>query len=562
LSRKASSPSLLELRIRDFAIIEDLSLALEPGLNVLTGETGAGKSILIDALGAALGGRVTNTMVRAGAEKALIEATFVRPPTLPEELELDDADDVLILSREIGANGRGAARLNGRTVPLSLLQIAGRALVDVHGQSDHQSLFRPATHLDFLDRFAGLGEQRSKLAALVRQMRDIREELARLHGNAREVARRQDLLRFQVEEIDAADLSPGEDEELAARRSVLANAERLREAVGAALLALNEEGRAVDGSLAAAKLLTEAARFDPALSEAAEQIDAAAAQLQDAGRALARHLDRIEADPDELQRVEDRLDLIRSLKRKYGETLEDVLAFAEQARSQLGELLDVDARAEQLEAEARQLFDRAQALAARLSDARLGAAEDIAHRVEAELNELNMAGARFQVDVRRREGEDALQPTGIDEVEFLLAANRGEPLRPLAQVASGGEASRLMLALKSVFSAADETPVLVFDEIEAGVGARGGHLIGAKLRALAERHQVLCITHLAPVAALASAHFRVRKLAADDRTGAAVDRLDGDARLEELAEMLAGKPVTDAGRASARELLTAARSAS
>ncbi len=568
--------ALLELRIKDFAIIDELTLTLEPGLNALTGETGAGKSILIDALGAVLGDRVSPTMVRAGAGKALIEASFSRPARLPEDIELDEAEDVLILSREIGANGRGAARLNGRTVPLSMLQSAGHALVDVHGQSDHQSLLRPNTHLPYLDRFAGLDEQRQQLAAMVRQLRQVRQEAGRLQGDAREMARKQDLLRFQVAEIDAAELSPGQDEELASRRTVLANAERLREAVTSALGALSDERAAIDGSLAAAKLLTDASRLDPGLAEHAEQVDGAAAQLQDTSRALQHYLDQIEADPDELQRLDDRLDLLRSLKRKYGETLEDVLAFAEQARSELGELMGADARIELLLAEERQLLGAAWAAAQSLSKSRGEAAQTLAREVEKQLADLNMEVARFAVDIRTREdhphpnplpvlrgrrmaGEgtisDALQPTGIDEVEFLLAANRGEPLRPLAQVASGGEASRLMLALKSVFSAADDTPVLVFDEIEVGVGARGGHVIGHKLRALAQHHQVLCITHLAPVAALAGVHFKVRKLDSGDRTGTTVERLQGEARVEELAEMLAGRPIGEPARASARELL-------
>lgn len=546
---------LLELRIKDFAIVDELTLRLERGLNALTGETGAGKSILIDALGAVLGDRTGATMVRAGAERALIEATFSRPEVVPDQIELERDEDVLILSRELGANGRTTARLNGRTVPVSLLQIAGRALVDVHGQSDHQSLLRPASHLEFLDRFAGLYGQRERVSALVRQLRQVRQELARLHGDAREVARQQDLLRFQVEEIDAAALQPGESDELASRRTVLANAEKLRDIVSSALESLRDDGRAVDATLTAAKLLTDASRLDPGLGEHATQIEAAASQLQDASRGLARYLDAVDADPDELQRVEDRLDLIRSLQRKYGETIEDVLAYAEQARAQLTDLLGADARLEQLHSEELQLAAEALRSATELSQARQACAADLQSQVEAQLADLNMAGARFAVELRPRTGDDLLQPNGLDEVQFLLSANAGEPLRPLVQVASGGEASRVMLALKSVFSAVDDTAVLVFDEIEAGVGARSGHVVGQKLRSLAQHHQVLCITHLAPVAALADVHLKVRKLEQSGRTGTAVDRLEGQDRIEELAEMLAGKPVTDAARASAAELL-------
>src|SRR5579883_70538 len=556
--RCTSAAELIELRIREFAIVDELTLRLEPGLNVLTGETGAGKSILIDALGAVLGDRASPTMVRAGTDRALIEATFSRTERLPEDIEISPEDDVLILSREIGASGRGAARINGRTVPVSMLQAAGRALVDVHGQSDHQYLLRPASHLYFLDRFGGLDEARESVAALVRELRQVRQELARLQGDAREMVRRQDLLRFQVEEIDGAALAPGEDEELAARRAVLANAERLREFVASAVAALGEESGAIDAALAAAKSVSEAARLDPALAEHADQLDAAAGQLQDVSRALSRYADAVEADPDELQRVDDRLDLLRSLKRKYGETLDEVLAYAESARGELAQLLGADARIEELQAREQELLAQVRAAAVALSQSRQEAATRLNGEVEAQLADLNMAGARFYAEVNARPGDEDPQPTGGDDVQFLLSANRGEPLRPLAQVASGGEASRLMLALKSVFSAVDETPVLVFDEIEVGVGARSGHVIGQKLRALAEHHQVLCITHLAPVAALAEAHFRVRKLEAGGRTGTAVDRLDQSERVDELAEMLAGKPIGEAARASARELLGAA----
>ncbi|MFI5267840.1 MAG: DNA repair protein RecN, partial [Chloroflexota bacterium] len=402
---------MLELRIKDFAIIDELTLALEPGLNALTGETGAGKSILIDALGAVLGDRAGPALVRAGADRAIIEATFTRPAQLPEEIELDEADEVLILSREIGANGRGAARLNGRTVPLSMLQTAGRALVDVHGQSDHQSLLRPATHMRFLDRFGGLDEDRQALGAMVRQLRQVRQEVARLQGDAREMARQQDLLRFQVEEIDTSAPCPGEDEDLAGRRTILANAERLRDAVSSTLTALNDERGAIDGGLAAGKLLADASRLDPALAEHSEQVEGAAAQLQDASRSLQHYLDQIEVDPDELQRVDDRLDLLRSLKRKYGETLEEVLAFAERARSELTELLGADARTEHLLAEERQLLDSAWAAAQKLSNARHAAAQQLSAEVEQQLVELNMGGARFAASIRTRENH-LLPPAG------------------------------------------------------------------------------------------------------------------------------------------------------
>jgi len=549
--------SLIELRIKDFAIIDELSLSLEPGLNALTGETGAGKSILIDALGAVLGERTGPNVVRAGAQRALVEATFVRPVDLPDELELDGEDDVIILSREIGSNGRGGARLNGRTVPVSLLQVAGRALVDVHGQSDHQSLFRPVGHMRLLDRFGGLEGQRQQVAAAVQQLRQVGQQLEALRGAARDRARQQDLLRFQADEIEAAQLTPGEDEDLAHRRLLLASAEKIREAVSEALARLNDDGQAMDAVQAAAKQLSDAIRLDPALEQPAQELELALTGLQDAGRSLARYLDAVEADPAELQRIDDRLELIRGLKRKYGDSLDEVLAFGRDAALQLAEIEGADARIEELDVQAQRLLEEANVLAAALSEARQDAAERLASQVGVELAELSMKGAQFAASVRRREGPDALQPGGLDEVEFLLSANRGEPLRPLAQVASGGEASRVMLALKSVFSAADQTPVLVFDEIEVGVGARSGHVIGDKLRHLAAGHQVLCITHLAPVAARANAHFKVTKGTDGERTGTLVLRIEGEARVREMAEMLAGHPISEAAIESARQLLAA-----
>ncbi|MHB8620622.1 MAG: DNA repair protein RecN [Chloroflexota bacterium] len=552
---------LLELSIRDFAIVDSLRLSLDQGLNALTGETGAGKSILIDALGVVLGERANPAMIRAGAARAIIDATFTRPASLPAEIEDLDVgeDDVLILSREIHAGGRGVARLNGRSVPLSLLQRVGRLLVDIHGQSDHQALTRPATHLHFLDRYAGLDQDRLAVAAAVQRLRQARQELAALRQTERDVARQQDLLRFQVDEIDRAELAPDQDTDLARVRNTLASVERRRDLAAAALASLGEEGGAADGASTAAKQLAELARLDAALAGEADKLEAAGLALRETARELARYVDGIEADPEELRRADDRLELIRGLKRKYGATIPDVLAFAQQARRDLAELEAADQRIERLAGDERALLAEACRLAGRLSQARQEAAPGLAEAVEAELADLNMAQARFEVSIRCLPAEGGPGLAGLDEVEFLLAANPGEPARPLVQVASGGEASRLMLALKSVFSEADETPVLVFDEIEAGVGARGGHIIGEKLLALAARHQVLCITHLAPVAALAREHFRVRKVPLEGRTTTAIDTLHGEERVQELAEMLAGQPVSPAALASARSLLAASR---
>ncbi|MBV8083193.1 MAG: DNA repair protein RecN, partial [Chloroflexi bacterium] len=367
-------------------------------------------------------------------------------------------------------------------------------------------------------------------------------------------ARQQDLLRFQLDEIDAAALHTGEDEELAARRTVLANAEKLRQTAALALEALDGEAQAIDACSLAAKHVADASRLDSSLEPNATALDAAIDALRDTSRALARYLDTLDADPDELQRVEDRLDLIRNLQRKYGDTVGDVLAYAEHARQQLGAIETTGTRAEDLAAAERRLLAKAHAAAADLSKARHACAARLADAVQAELADLNMPHASFRADIQPAD----LSDTGADAIQFLLSANPGEPPRPLAQVASGGEASRLMLALKTVFSAADETAVLVFDEIESGVGARSGAVVGRKLRQLADHHQVLCITHLAPVAAQAAAHFKVAKYETDARTTTTVARLDASAREQELAEMLAGWPVTPSALVSARELLAQA----
>jgi DNA repair protein RecN (Recombination protein N) len=577
---------LLELSIRDFAIIDELRVAFEPGFNALTGETGAGKSILIDALGAVLGERVGADVVRTGAKGARIEATFELPapeerPDLAaamDEFGVDADEGVLILNREVQATGRSSARVNGRAATAGALARLGALLVDIHGQSDHLSLLRPGEHLALLDRYAGLQAERAALAEQVEQLRAVRSRIADVVGNARERAQRADLLRFQVDEIAAAGLAAGEEEELLAERSVLANAERLAgEAASAYALLAGDDDAAGDGLALpavaalrqAATHLAEVAAVDEAMRPVAERLEELVYLGEDVATETRAYRDRIEADPARLATVEDRLADLKALKRKYGATIEEVIRFGEEAAAELEEMTGGEADVEALRAREETLLAEIGRRASALSAARTEAGERLARAVEAAIAELNMGRARFAVDVRQQpdddgvpwrgpEGEErrvAVDASGADRVEFLIAPNSGEALKPLGRVASGGETARLMLALKSILSAADATPTLVFDEVDVGVGGRSGQVVGEKLWRLADKHQVLVITHLPQIAAFAEAHFRIAKGENDGRVVSRVETIEDEQRVDELAAMLDGLPVTEAARGSAREMM-------
>ncbi|MEZ4711359.1 MAG: DNA repair protein RecN [Caldilineaceae bacterium] len=618
---------LHELHIRNFAIIDDLRLNFGPGLNILTGETGAGKSIIIDALGMLLGDRASTEWIRAGADIAAIEATFRLPAlggrataTADEQIDADaqaDADDVtrqihtmleeqglddpdstewVQLGREVRANGRNICRVNGRMVNLQILSDISSLLIDVHGQGEHLNLLRPRTHIHLLDRYAGLLPERARVAALVRELRGVRAELSRLRRDERTIAQRLDLLNYQVDEIVGADLQPAEDNELEAERRRLGNAETLITLAQGAQAALSEEGG--DGAPCALDLVGETvdrlerlARIDPDMEETVETAQSLLEQLSDLARALQDYGEQLEFNPERLQEVEDRLELINNLKRKYGDTIEQINTFGEKAQSELDELGNWEVRTAELEDAEEKLLHAIGKLAAELSQKRRTAGELMARQVVTELADLRMERAQFCVAINqtnqeegaylpdgRRVGFDA---TGVDQVEFLMTANPGEPLRPLAKVASGGETARIMLALKSVLAHADATPTLIFDEIDQGIGGRVGAVVGQKLwkltgfqptaapngkkkkagNAPTHTHQVLCITHLPQLAAFGDAHFTVNKRVVTDngeeRTGTVVQRLSEANRLEELMLMLGA--TTDAGRQSVQEMLAEVR---
>ncbi len=599
---------LAELTVSNFAIIERLRLTLGPGFNVFTGETGAGKSILIDAISALVGERMGADVVRAGAERAIIEGIFDVAALLtgaeapgavasetaalddhsePAEAERDGAnslaallaelgaepeENLLILSREVTATGRSVARVNGRVAPLSTLQRLASGLIDIHGQGAHLTLLRPERHIFYLDRYAGLEAERAQVTALYGEWRATRRELERLRSDEREIERRIELLRYQVDEIAAARLIPGELDDLERERRMLANAERLGELTAAVHVALHgdEEGEAagaLDLLATAQRTLADLLRLDDTLAAQRDTLEQALFTLEDVSAATRDYQDQVAADPARQAEVEERLDLISKLRRKYGATIEEILAFAEQAARELDGLANREERAAELQAQEERLRQRIGVVAGQLSLRRRAAAETLAQAMERQLDELNMQKARFQAQivqrpdangVRIREGDDdaryAFTATGVDQVEFLIAPNPGEPFKPLARTASGGETSRLMLALKTILSHADAVPILIFDEIDAGISGRSGQVVGEKLWGLGQAHQVLCITHLPQIAALGDRHFQVAKALRGERTTTEVTALTGAAQVDELAQMLGGS-ATNASRANARELL-------
>ena len=550
---------LKELIVSDFAIIEHLDLHFSPGFNVLTGETGAGKSIIIDAVNALLGERVDNDMIRVGASNARIEGFFelddrtsqvVRTILEAEGLEGDEPNS-LLLSREIRQEGRHLCRVNGRVVTLGLYKNITDHLVDIHGQGDHLLLFRVKYHLDALDHYGGLTEQRKEMAAIFQQIQQVRRELQRLRQDEREAARQMDLLTYQAREIAFASLQVGEDEQLRVERNRLANAEHLMELAAETYRALQESD---EGQMSALDLIGQAvrnlgslARIDSDMQLCLQTAETIEAQIEDLGRVLRAYCDDIEYNPARLQEVEERLNLISNLKRKYGESIEDILAFAKEVERKLENISHSEERLEALQAEEQRLLQRAGRIAGELSHLREQQAVTLAQEVENQLADLRMERARFQVSITHVEAEDGLpasgtaydfDETGYDKVEFLISANVGEPLRPLMKTASGGEASRLMLALKVVLSEADPVPTLIFDEIDAGIGGRIGSIVGMKLWGLTPHHQVLCVTHLPQIAAFADHHYRVYKEVVGGRTQTKVSLLAGPDRIHELAQML------------------------
>lgn len=577
---------LIDLAIRNFAIIDASRVEFGPALNVLTGETGAGKSILIDALGVVLGDRTNSDMVRTGARSASVDATFdiEQSPNrealaqLLESLEIEPEDGQLILSREVQSSGRSSARLNGRPTTASILSQIGSLIVDVHGQSDHLSLLHPAAQLDLLDRFAHAVPLRERYAKTYDALRAARAALSDVLTGARDRMQRIDLLRYQVEEIERANPQPGEEETLTAERARLVNADRLATDAAAAYASLvgGEDADAIGAALpslrTAVQLLGEAAQLDPSAMDLARSLEEVLYSLENLVGDVRDYRDAIEADPARLEAIEERLAELRQLKRKYGATIEEVLAYARQAQEELDRLTGSEVDAETLAEREAALAIEAGTLAAELSRQREAGAERMAREVEQAIAQLRMGSAEFSIAFDRVEdargvpvtdeaGTTALyaaDSTGIDRVTFLIAPNAGEALKPISKIASGGETARLMLALKSILSEEDQTPTLVFDEIDVGVGGRSGQVVGEKLWQLSKNHQVIVITHLPQIAAFADEHYQIVKTERNGRVVSTIETLGDEARLSELAAMLDGLPVSASSLQSAAEMIARA----
>jgi len=567
---------LAELHIRDFAIISEINISFSPGFNAFTGETGAGKSIIIDALDLVLGGRASPDMVRTGASSSLIQAMFVLEGDVLREVSellesngLDPSEE-LIITREISSSGRSSARINGSLVPVTLLRQLGENLVDITGQSEHLVLLRPSAQRNMLDHYAGAIDLRSEVSQLYNEIRQVQSELDALVSGQREAERRADMLRYQIEEISSADLQPGEDEELLKRRNLLANAEKLAQLADNAYQSLySSSTSAIDQLQQAQSLLEELVRLDNSLSSNLDMISEAVVAVEEASLSIRRYRDAIEFDPGMLEVVEERLDLINRLKRKYGATIEEILQYRDSAEAELSDIENSDEKIKKLETQLENLRQQLAQKAKALSSIRSKAAKDLGRKIEQELNDLLMTNAQIEIKVGYKQPSDysisidgtevGIDQTGADDIELLVSPNPGELLKPIAKVASGGEISRIMLAIRTVLSAADNTPTLVFDEVDVGIGGRSGRIVGEKLAGLASNHQVIAITHLAQVAAYADTHFKITKVIQDNLTTTRVDKLDREGIRHELAAMLGGMPVTDRSLQSADELIDLAK---
>jgi len=542
---------LRRLLIRDFAIIDHLTVHFEPGLTVMSGETGAGKSIIVDALGLALGGRAQGDMVRSGRNETVVEAFFddTEHPLL-DGLGIP-VDDGIILRRSFSLPGKSRAFVNDTMVNVQTLLDVGKTLVDIHGQHEHQSLLFQENQRALIDAYGKLVDERTEFGRCYHEVQSMKKELSLLTAGVREKEQRIDLLRFLIQEIDAASLKAGEKEALEEERAILVNLAKLVELTGGAHALLSAENGSVMEKLSSAlAMLREVGRIDTGAAEILSLLESAKPLVEDASSSLRSYRDRYDIDPRRRDDLEERLDLIKKLERKYGEGTEGVLRQRDEAEKELQGLVLSDERVKELEEtlvrEEKRLYEKA----ARLTEKRMAAAREIEGSAKAVLKELAMEKARFTIAMN----ETGLSPTGKDSVEFLFSANSGEPPKSLSRTASGGELSRVMLALKETLAGVDRIPVLIFDEVDAGIGGGTAGRVGIRLKNLSGRHQVLCVTHLPQIAALADHHMVIEKVQEKDGVAVSVREAAAKEREEEIARMLSGK-VTEISRTHARELL-------
>ncbi len=549
---------LRELNIKNVAVIDEVTVEFGDGFNVLTGETGAGKSILIDSIGMALGARVSRDLVRTGCDFASVslcfEVTSESALAGLAELEIEPEDGMVIISRRLGADGKSSSRINGRIMPLCLVRDAADVLIDIHGQNDNRSLLSRDNHLSLLDEFGHLSEEKKEYSEVYSEMRRIKKEIKSLSSDENEKERRLELLNFQIEEITAARLTDGEDEALEAQRDRLYNMESIVSGAGEAYSALygGEEYSAYDLLRRAARSLSGLERFAPELEESSARLESVIAETEDIASELNACLSGTDFSMAELDRIEERLDLIGNLKRKYGNSVAEIHEYCKKAQEEADGISRSDERLEELKKRFAEVEARANALADALSEKRRAAAEILSERIMKELAELDMPKARFEVCVTRC-GE--LDSCGCDEVEFMISANPGEALKPMSKIASGGELSRIMLAMKTTLSDADTADTMIFDEIDTGVSGRAAQKIAEKICALSAKKQVFSITHLAQLASMADSHFLIEKTAEGAETRTNVRLLGEEERVSELARIIGGVSVTELTRKNAREMI-------
>lgn len=551
---------LSNLQIENIAVIKSASIDFENGFNVMTGETGAGKSIVIDSLNAILGERTSRELIRSGADSASVCAEFQNVgDNVKNELEKlgIEKDDTLIVSRKLTPDGKNVCRINGMPATVSMLKALGVQLVNIHGQLDNQSLLSPETHCSFIDKLAGSGRELNEFKELYSLYIKKENELKSLNTDVNEKNRRLDILNYQIEEIQKADIRPGEKDELTEKLGFLRNAEKVLDLLHTAYTALNGDGEmpgAADVAADAASKLLSAADYSSDFIETANGVNDAAMNLSAYTEELRDKIYSLDYDPNETERAEERLDVIYRLSQKYGDSEEDILAYLENAEKERDALSFSDERAEQLRAETEKAYNEALAAAKKLSEIRIEAGKKFSADVERELAFLDMPSVKFIVN----DSVGELYENGIDNIEFLLSANAGEEPKPLSKIASGGELSRIMLAIKCVLSELDDIDTLIFDEIDSGVSGRAALKIAAKMKELSKTHQVICVTHLAQIAAFADEHKLISKEEKDGRTYTCIASLDYNGRKYELARIMGGLTVTQSILNSAEELLSSA----
>lgn len=564
---------LRELSIKNFAIIDDLSISFEDGFTVLTGETGAGKSIVVNAVNLILGSRASPELIRTSEETAELEALFAVPPRSPAatvaEAQGLDLSDGLVIRRVIQKNGRHRIYINGRLASLQMLSSVNEHLASISGQHAHQGLLKAEQHLLILDQFGGLNDLRGRVSGCYQQTVTLISEWADLKLQDKEQAKHRELLEFQYNEIQQAGIAPGEDEELEQERQRLRYAQQLYETVNRCVDRLyGGEGAAVERMTEAAKELQTCTNIDSSLESATERVQEALYQLEDIVQDLRSYLNRVVFDNERLEAVELRLDLLQRLKRKYGGSLGSILAHGREAEEELKRISLLPEKIEEMEQRLNQSYEDVCKLCRELSDKRKKTAKQLSKKVQQELTALEMSGTRFEVRFKPNPvGEDqdphlvlansGIEATGIDRVDFLIAPNVGEDLRPLAQIASGGELSRIVLALKGILGTKESVETLIFDEVDAGIGGGVAEVVGQKLKALACFHQVVCITHLAQIAQFAAHHLKIAKRVYKGRTMTEMTPLHGEERVKEMARMLGGVKVTKKTLEHAREMLRA-----